>query len=109
MLRVRVFHQYLWNKVNEGSVSSERICLYDIYSNMSISLFCKLVGCITEVIVTSDNKELLQTTTISNAPENIKKAIDASVVGRRSVALSRVETFIEIMDKLGLLVVHALS
>ncbi|EFC50347.1 predicted protein [Naegleria gruberi] len=108
MLRVRVFHQYLWNKVNEGSVNPERICLYDIYSNMSVSLFCKLVGCIAEIRLGSDDKEILQTVTISNAPENIKKAVDASVVGRRAVALSRVETFIDIMEKLGLLVVQAI-
>ncbi|KAF0983336.1 hypothetical protein FDP41_010401 [Naegleria fowleri] len=102
MVRVKVFHKYLWKQALTGAINCERLRLFDIYKNMSVLLFCELVGCISSVVVTPENKEMLKNTTIDNAQEDIKKAIESSVVGRRSVALSRVEQFIDILNKLGL-------
>ncbi|KAG2377885.1 hypothetical protein C9374_008970 [Naegleria lovaniensis] len=102
MVRVKIFHKYLWKQAFTGAINCERLRLFDIYKNMSVLLFCELVGCISSVIVTPENKGILQNTTINDAQEDIKKAIESSVVGRRSVALSKVEQFIDILNKLGL-------
>ncbi|KAL9653877.1 hypothetical protein ABK040_012937 [Willaertia magna] len=107
MLRVKRFHKFLFEKIFDGTINPDKLSLYDVYNNMTVMLFCELIGCITDIIVTDSNREELNNTTITLATGKIKEQIDASVVGsRKSIVLVRVETFLDILHKLGLVLLY---